>query len=97
MALKKRGLQEVLYLEWDLGNREFSAIANRIKDVRPDLIWAGVLGVEGILLLEAMQKIDYEPPVAFPSFPCTGSDREVAGHAQRAFRDDLRGASALHQ
>jgi branched-chain amino acid transport system substrate-binding protein len=71
-AAKKRGLQEVLYLEWDFGNREFGAIANRIKDVRPDLIWAGVLGVEGILLLEAMQKIDYEPPLHFHLFPAPG-------------------------
>jgi branched-chain amino acid transport system substrate-binding protein len=69
---KKRGLQEVLYLEWDFGNREFGAIANRIKDVRPDFIWAGVLGLEGIMLLEAMQKIDYQPALHYHLFPAPG-------------------------
>src|SRR3546814_21123654 len=29
---KKRGLEEVLFLEWDFGNRDFGPIAGRIKE-----------------------------------------------------------------
>lgn len=36
---KKRGLQEVLWLEWEFGNRDFGAIASRLKAARPDFIW----------------------------------------------------------
>lgn len=54
-------------------NREFGAIANRIKDVKPDFVWAGMLGFEGILLLEAMQKIDYQPPLHLHLFPAPGA------------------------
>ena len=69
---KKRGLQEVLYLEWEFGNRDFGPIANRLKDARADFIWAGVVGLEGIQLLDAMQKIDYQPPLHFHLFPAPG-------------------------
>jgi len=69
---KKRGLQEVLYLEWEFGNRDFGPIANRLKEARADFIWAGVVGLEGIQLLDAMQKIDYQPALHFHLFPAPG-------------------------
>jgi ABC-type branched-subunit amino acid transport system substrate-binding protein len=69
---KKRGLQEVLYLEWEFGNRDFGPIASRIKDAKPDLVFAGALGLDGVLLLDAMKKIDYQPPMHFYTFPAPG-------------------------
>ena len=38
---KKRGLTEVLFLEWDFGNRDFGPIAGRVKEAKPDFIWTG--------------------------------------------------------
>ena len=35
---KKRGIQEVLFLEWEFGNREFGPIAARVKDAKPDFV-----------------------------------------------------------
>jgi branched-chain amino acid transport system substrate-binding protein len=58
---KQRGLKEVLFLEWDFGNRDFSPIAGRIKEANPDFIWNGAIGLEGNQLLDAMKKIDYTP------------------------------------
>ena len=55
---KKRGLTEVLFLEWDFGNRDFGPIAARVKDAKPDLVWMGDIGLEGNMLLDAMKKID---------------------------------------
>ena len=69
---KKRGLQEVLFLEWEFGNRDFGPIASRIKDANPDLIFAGALGLDGVLLLDAMKKIDYRPAMHFYTFPAPG-------------------------
>ncbi len=69
---KKRGLQEVLFLEWDFGNRDFGPIAARIKDAKPDFVWIGDIGLEGSMLLAAMKKIDYTPPMNFHLYPAPG-------------------------
>jgi branched-chain amino acid transport system substrate-binding protein len=68
-VLKKRGLQEVLFLEWDFGNKDFGPIAARIKDAKPDFVWVGAIGLDGNLLLDAMKKIDYVPPQHFYLYP----------------------------
>ena len=68
-VMKKRGLSEVLFLEWDFGNRDFGPIANRIKDANADFVWVGAIGLEGNLLLDAMKKIDYAPPQHFYLYP----------------------------
>ena len=69
---KKRGLQEVVFLEWDFGNRDFGAIAARVKDANPDFVWVGAIGLEGNQLLDAMKKIDYTPPLHFYMYPAPG-------------------------
>ncbi len=69
---RKRGLNEVLFLEWDFGNRDFGPIAARVKDAKPDLVWIGDIGLEGNMLLEAMKKIDYVPPIHFHLYPAPG-------------------------
>ena len=69
---KKRGLSEILFLEWDFGNRDFGPIANRVKDAKPDFVWVGAIGLEGNLLLDAMKKIDYVPPQHFYMYPAPG-------------------------
>jgi branched-chain amino acid transport system substrate-binding protein len=69
---KKRGLQEVLFLEWDFGNRDFGPIAARIKDAKPDMVWIGDIALEGNMLLDAMKKIDYTPPIHFHTYPAPG-------------------------
>ncbi len=69
---KKRGVQEVLFLEWEFGNREYGPIAARIKEANPDFLWVGALGLEGNQLIEAMKKIDYVPKEQFYLFPAPG-------------------------
>ena len=67
-----RGINVVLYLEYEFGNRDFSAIAARIKEANPDFLWVGDLGVAGNLLLEALKKIDYVPKGHYYLFPAPG-------------------------
>jgi ABC-type branched-subunit amino acid transport system substrate-binding protein len=69
---KQRGLKEVLFLEWDFGNRDFGPIAARVKDASPDFVWIGDIGLEGNMLLDAMKKIDYTPPLHFHVYPAPG-------------------------
>jgi branched-chain amino acid transport system substrate-binding protein len=69
---KKRGLNEVLFLEWEFGNKDFGPIAARIKDANPDFIWVGALGLEGNQLLDALKKIDYTPKEHFYMYPAPG-------------------------
>ncbi len=75
---KKRGLQEVLFLEWEFGNRDFGPIAARVKDAKPDLVWMGDIGLEGNMLLDAMKKIDYTPPLHFHLYPAPGPMSKAA-------------------
>jgi branched-chain amino acid transport system substrate-binding protein len=76
-AAKKRGLAEVLYLEWEFGNRDFGPIAGRVKDAAPDFVWVGATGLDGVLLLDAMKKLDYQPPMHFYMFPAPGPMKKL--------------------
>ena len=71
-VFKKRGVQEVLFLEWEFGNRDFGPIAARVKDAKPDFVWVGAIGLDGNLLLDAMKKVDYAPPLHFHLYPAPG-------------------------
>jgi branched-chain amino acid transport system substrate-binding protein len=66
---KKRGLREVLYLEFEFGTRDFGAIAARVRDANPDFLWMGAIGLEGNMLLEALKKLDYSPKIHFHLYP----------------------------
>ncbi len=68
----QRGLKVVLYLEYEFGTRDFGAIAARIKDANPDLLWVGALGLDGNQVLEELKKLDYTPPRHFHLFPAPG-------------------------
>jgi branched-chain amino acid transport system substrate-binding protein len=66
---KDRGVKEVAFLEYDVGNRDYSSIAARIKDVDPDVMFVGCLGVEGNQLLEALTQVSYTPKRHFYLYP----------------------------
>ena len=69
---EKRGIKEVLFLEWEFGNREFGSIAGRVKEANPDFIWVGAIGLDANQLLDAMKKIDYTPKHHFYQYPAPG-------------------------
>jgi branched-chain amino acid transport system substrate-binding protein len=69
---QKRGLREVLYLEFEFGTRDFGPIAARIKDASPDFLWVGAIGLDGNQVLDALKKIDYTPKSHFYLYPAPG-------------------------
>jgi branched-chain amino acid transport system substrate-binding protein len=83
-VLKKRGLTEVLYIEYEFGTRDYGAIASRVKDANPDFLWGGTNGIDPVLMLEAMRKIDYRPPMQMHMFPAPGPMLKLP-EAQGAF------------
>ena len=69
---EKRGVKVPLYLEYESGNRDFGAIAARVKEANADFLWVGSLGLESNLLLEALRKLDYTPKNHFHLYPAPG-------------------------
>ena len=69
---EKRGVKVLLYLEYELGNRDFGAIAARVKEANPDFLWVGSLGLESNQLLELLRKLDYTPKNSFHLYPAPG-------------------------
>jgi branched-chain amino acid transport system substrate-binding protein len=69
---KRRGLQEVLFLEWEFGNRDFGPIAARVREANPDILYMGAIGLEGNQLLEALEKINYTPKNHMYVYPSPG-------------------------
>ena len=68
----KRGLKEVLFLEYEFGNRDFGPIAARVKDANADFLWVGAIGLDGNMLLDALKKLDYTPRQHFYLYPAPG-------------------------
>ncbi len=87
-AAKKRGIKEVLFLEWEFGNKDFGPIASRVKDANPDFIFVGAIGLEGNQLLDAMKKIDYVPPMQYFMYPAPGPLAKAPG-AERAMAGSI--------
>src|SRR3546814_14782785 len=99
---KKRGLQEVLFLDWDFGNRDFGPIAARVKDAKPDLVWVGDIGLEGNMLLDAMKKIEYVPPLHFNPYPAPAPMTQLpegknALSVKKTGRADVQGKRVIGQ
>ena len=69
---KKRGLQEVLYLEFEFGNRDFGPIAARVREANPDFLWMGGIALESNMLLESLKKLEYTPKNHFHLYPAPG-------------------------
>ncbi len=80
-AFAARGAKVVLSLEFEYGHREFAPIAARIKDADPDFLWFGGLGLDGNLLLDALQTIGYKPKGQYYLFPAPGPLLNAPGSA----------------
>lgn len=69
---KKRGIKEVLYVEYEFGAKDYGPIAARIRDANPDLLFVGAIGLEGNMILEALKKLNYTPKNHFHLYPAPG-------------------------
>ena len=69
-----RGLEVVADISYPPppGTPDWAAIAAQLRDANPDAIMMNSLGVEPVALLEAMEQLDYQPPLMFSLFPAPG-------------------------
>jgi branched-chain amino acid transport system substrate-binding protein len=69
---EQRGLDVVADILYPPGNTEWASIATQVRDAAPDFIMANGLGVESLGLLQAMEQLNYQPPMMFSLFPAPG-------------------------
>lgn len=68
----KRGLEVVADILYPPGTTEWGSIAAQVRDAAPDFVMANGLGVEALGLLQAMDQLNYKPPMMFSLFPAPG-------------------------
>jgi len=61
-----------LYLEYDFPASDLTPVAARLRETNADFVFVGAIGLDGNLLLEAMQKIQYKAPGVFFLYPAPG-------------------------
>jgi len=66
------GLETVADLPYPPGNQEWGSIAAQLRDADPDIVINNGLGVDSVGLIEAMEQLDYRPPMFFSLFPAPG-------------------------
>jgi branched-chain amino acid transport system substrate-binding protein len=66
------GLEIAVDLPYPPGNQEWGSIAAQVRDAEPDIVINNGLGVDPVGLIEAMEQLDYRPPMFFSLFPAPG-------------------------
>jgi branched-chain amino acid transport system substrate-binding protein len=67
-----RGLDVVAEIRYPPTTTDFAPMAAEIRDAQPDLVINNGLGVDPVNLLQAMQQLNYQPPLMFSLFPAPG-------------------------
>lgn len=70
--LPERGYEIVADIPYPIGNTEWGPIAVSLQEAQPDAVLVMGLGVEANGLIDAMEQLDYSPPVMFALFPAPG-------------------------
>ncbi|HXG40815.1 MAG TPA: ABC transporter substrate-binding protein, partial [Candidatus Limnocylindrales bacterium] len=69
---RQRGYDVVAEVRYPPGTTEWASIAAQIRDADPDFVLMNSLGVESVGLIQAMEQLDYRPPLMFSLFPAPG-------------------------
>jgi branched-chain amino acid transport system substrate-binding protein len=69
---EERGLEVLADISYPPGHDDWGAIAAQVRDADPDFVMMNSLGVESVGLIEAMEQLDYQPPMMFSLFPAPG-------------------------
>jgi len=68
----QRGLQVVLNEHYAPGTSDWTNLATKVRDAKPDLLISNSLGVDTVGQLNAMKQLGYKPPMTFSLFPSPG-------------------------
>lgn len=69
---RRNGFNVVLDLKYPPTQSEWGTIAAQIRAAQPDLVWNSGLAVDPVQIIQAMEQINYKPPMFFTLFPAPG-------------------------
>jgi branched-chain amino acid transport system substrate-binding protein len=69
---EERGIEVLADIPYPPGNAEWGPIAQQVADADADAVIMNSLGIESASLIEAMEQLDYRPPIMFSLFPAPG-------------------------
>jgi branched-chain amino acid transport system substrate-binding protein len=69
---EERGIDVLADIPYPPGNTEWASIAQQVADANADAVVMNSLGIESAGLIEAMEQLNYRPPVMFSLFPAPG-------------------------
>jgi branched-chain amino acid transport system substrate-binding protein len=81
---EERGVEVRADIPYPPGNSEWGPIAQQVADANADAVIMNSLGIESAGLIEAMEQLNYRPPIMFSLFPAPGPllglGEAAAGH-----------------
>jgi branched-chain amino acid transport system substrate-binding protein len=69
---KERGLEVVATIQYPPTTTDWGPIAAQIRDAAPDFVFNSAIGVDTVNLIQAMEQLNYRPPLMFSLFPAPG-------------------------
>lgn len=69
---EERGIEVLADIPYPPGNAEWGPIAQQVADADADAVVMNSLGIESASLIEAMEQLNYRPPIMFSLFPAPG-------------------------
>ncbi|MBB5790472.1 amino acid ABC transporter substrate-binding protein [Jiangella mangrovi] len=69
---EERGYEVVAEIRYPPDTTDWAPIAAQIRDADPDFVFNSGLAVDPVNLLQAMEQLDYRPPLMFSLFPAPG-------------------------
>jgi branched-chain amino acid transport system substrate-binding protein len=68
----ERGLEVAANIQYPPTTTDWAPIAAQIRDADPDFVFNSAIGVDTVNLIQAMEQLDYRPPLLFSLFPAPG-------------------------
>ncbi|HET9346566.1 MAG TPA: amino acid ABC transporter substrate-binding protein [Candidatus Limnocylindrales bacterium] len=69
---EERGLEVVATIQYPPTTTDWAPIAAQIRDANPDFVFNSAIGIDTVNLIQAMQQLQYSPPLLFSLFPAPG-------------------------
>jgi branched-chain amino acid transport system substrate-binding protein len=80
---RKNGYNIVLDLKYPPDTSNWGPIAAQIRAAEPDLVWNSGLALDPVNLIQAMEQLNYRPPLMFTLFPAPGPLLAMGDRADR--------------
>jgi branched-chain amino acid transport system substrate-binding protein len=77
-----RGLEVVDTIQYPPTTTDWAPIAAQVRDANADFVFNSAIGVDTVNLIQAMEQLDYRPPLMFSLFPAPGPLLGVGDAAQ---------------